>query len=278
MLDQEVETRKNQMKLTMLGTGNALATECYNTCFLLDDDGKYFMVDGGGGNTILRQLKAVGCNWTDVKDIFVTHKHTDHIMGIIWMIRIFSQFIDEGMYAGEANIYAHDEVVSILRDTAKRLLRKKDIRFIDNRVHLIEVHDGETRKIAGHEVTFFDIHSTKAKQFGFMMDIGSGRKLTCCGDEPFAECEREYAAGSDWLMHEAFCLHSQADIFNPYEKQHSTVKDAAEVAERLKVKNLLLYHTEDRNLKRRKELYADEAGKYFRGGIYVPDDLESFEL
>ncbi len=27
------------MKLTMLGTGNALVTECYNTCFLLENQG-----------------------------------------------------------------------------------------------------------------------------------------------------------------------------------------------------------------------------------------------
>ena len=26
------------MKLTMLGTGNALVTECYNTCFVLSDE------------------------------------------------------------------------------------------------------------------------------------------------------------------------------------------------------------------------------------------------
>lgn len=37
------------MKLTMLGTGNALVTECYNTCFVMEDKGQYFMVDGGGG-------------------------------------------------------------------------------------------------------------------------------------------------------------------------------------------------------------------------------------
>ena len=51
------------MKLTMLGTGNALVTECYNTCFMLDDGGELFMVDGGGGNTILRQIKLAGYNW-----------------------------------------------------------------------------------------------------------------------------------------------------------------------------------------------------------------------
>ena len=50
------------MKLTILGTGNATVTECYNTCFVISDDDRHFMVDGGGGNTILHQLKAAGVN------------------------------------------------------------------------------------------------------------------------------------------------------------------------------------------------------------------------
>lgn len=45
------------MKLTMLGTGNALVTKIYNTCFVLEDNHQYFMVDAGGGNQILTQLK-----------------------------------------------------------------------------------------------------------------------------------------------------------------------------------------------------------------------------
>ena len=27
------------MKITMLGTGNAQVTECYNTCFVLEEEG-----------------------------------------------------------------------------------------------------------------------------------------------------------------------------------------------------------------------------------------------
>ena len=45
------------MKLTILGTGNAMVTKCYNTCFAIENDGHYFLVDGGGGNTIMKQLK-----------------------------------------------------------------------------------------------------------------------------------------------------------------------------------------------------------------------------
>lgn len=67
------------MKLTMLGTGNALVTECYHTCFVIEDSGQYFMVDGGGGSAILHQLKHTGYDWMDMRHIFVTHKHLDHL-------------------------------------------------------------------------------------------------------------------------------------------------------------------------------------------------------
>ncbi len=266
------------MKLTMLGTGNALVTECFNTCFILEDNGQLFMVDGGGGNTVLRQIKHAGYNWMDIRHLFVTHKHIDHLLGVIWMVRMICQFMVHGEYRGEAYIYSHKEVLDLIRDLAGKLLLAKESAMIDKRLHLVEVHDGESMHIIGHEVTFFDIHSTKAAQYGFRMEIGNGKYLTCAGDEPLSpDCE-SYARGSEWLLHEAFCLYSQADVFDPYEKHHSTVKDACQLAEKLGVKNLLLYHTEDRNLAERKELYRNEGSTYYQGKLFIPKDLETTEL
>ena len=271
------------MKITILGTGNAQVTECYNTCFVLTDelpDGekKYLMVDGGGGGTILRQLKYAGLKWQDMRDIFLTHRHLDHIMGIVWMMRMICQNISRGNYEGEARIYGHGEVQGILREMAEKLLEKKDFAHVGKSLHLIEVKDGESHTIIGHNVTFFDIGSTKAKQFGFSMDMGKGEKLTCLGDEPFAECERSYAENSKWLLSEAFCLYGQRDIFKPYEKHHSTVREACELAEQLKVPNLILYHTEDRNILQRKKLYTEEGKQFYHGNLFVPDDLDVLEL
>ena len=266
------------MKLTMLGTGNALVTECYNTCFVIEDNGQCFMVDGGGGRAILHQLEHAGYDWMNMRHIFVTHKHVDHLMGIIWMVRMICQFMNHGEYKGEACIYSHKEVLDLIRDMAGKLLLQKETRFIDDRLHLIEVHDGEMMNVNGHDVTFFDIRSTKAKQYGFCMDLGNGKKLTCCGDEPYDVCEEKYARNSEWLLHEAFCLYSERDIFDPYEKHHSTVKDACELAEKLNVKNLLLYHTEDKNMDERKKLYLEEGSCYYHGNLFIPDDLESLEL
>ena len=44
------------------------------------------------------------------------------------------------------------------------------------------------------------------------------------------------------------------------------------------MKNLLLYHTEDQNIARRKELYTAEGMQYFHGNLFVPEDLEVIEL
>ena len=161
----------------MLGTGNALVTECYNTCFVLSDEYGHFLVDGGGGNTVLSQLKKAGIDLMDVHEIFVTHKHVDHIMGIVWVIRIICQNMKKGTYQGEANIYAHDEVIGLLKDMAFKLLNKKETQYIGDRLHLIEVKDGEERTILNKKVTFFDIGSTKAKQFGFQMIYDGGKYL-----------------------------------------------------------------------------------------------------
>ena len=69
-------------ELYVFGTGNAQATRCYNTCFAIKDGDEYFMVDAGGGNGILRILEDMDVDLCHIHNIFVTHEHTDHIMGI----------------------------------------------------------------------------------------------------------------------------------------------------------------------------------------------------
>ena len=267
------------MKLTILGTGNAVVTKCYNTCFILENNQDYLLVDAGGGNQILSQLEKINVNWKDIHHIIVTHKHIDHIMGMVWLLRLYLQNLSRGMEIDDVYIYGHDVVVETLDTLAHLLLTPKETKYLNTKVHLVEVKHDETIQLLDHDITFFDIESTKEKQFGFtMVNPDTKFKLTCLGDEPYNPHNEAYALNSDWLLHEAFCLYADRERFQPYKKAHTTPKEAGENATALHAKNLILYHTEDKTFATRKETYTNEAKQYFSGNVYVPWDLESFDL
>ncbi len=265
------------MKLTMLGTGSAMATACYNTCFALEEDGRVFLVDAGGGNGILGQLEKARIPWQCMEALFVTHKHMDHILGVLWVIRLFTQAMASGKELNPLRVYGHEEVIGILRYLTELMLVPEQVKFMGNGVALIPVTDGQQVSILGKTVTFFDIRSEKALQFGFTMELPGG-KLACCGDEPGSPDCAPYLLGSRYLMLEAFCLYSQKEIFRPYEKHHSTVLDACRFAREMQAQTVILYHTEDQNLPVRQALYRQEGREVFVGEILVPEDLQVLEL
>lgn len=264
--------------LSILGTGNATVTRCYNTCFALSEEEQYFLVDAGGGNQILKILEEEKIALANIHQMFVTHGHTDHLLGVIWVLRMIGQLMNRGRYEGEFLIYCHEELERTLRTICDLSLPEKITRNFDRRIRFICVADGDTHEILGCQVTFFDIRSTKLCQFGFALTMPDGTRLVCCGDEPYQEHERAYVKGADWMLHEAFCLYEDRAEFKPYEKHHSTVKDACELAQELGVKNLILYHTEDKNIACRKERYLAEGKQYYDGNLFVPDDREKFEI
>lgn len=261
-------------ELIIFGTGNAAVTKCYNTCFAIQNEGEYLLVDAGGGNQILKLLEDADISLSDIHEMFVTHSHTDHVLGVIWVVRMVATLMNKGKYEGEFHIYCHEELKGILEQLCELTLIKKMTSLIGKRILLIPVADREVRAAAGMQLTFFDIFSTKTKQYGFRADFADGFSLVCPGDEPLNGADEDLAAGCDLLMSEAFCLYEEREIFKPYEKHHSTALDAGELAQRLGVKALLLYHTEDSGLAGRKVRYTLEAKQKFDGTVYVPDDME----
>ncbi len=160
---------KTTTQITMLGTGSATVSQIYNTCFVLQTPGSLMLVDAGGGNGILAQLKKVNVQISDIHHLFVTHAHTDHVLGVIWVIRMVAQC--KG-YEGLLHVYGNDKVMKVIKTIIDMILAKKQ----------------------------------------------------------------------------------------------------------LGVKNLILYHTEEKTLANRKENYTREAAENFKGRIFVPDDLEVIEL
>lgn len=265
-------------RLVVLGTGYALATRCYNTCFALENEDGVLLVDAGGGNGILRQMEDAGLGFERVHDFFITHAHPDHLNGAVWVLRKIMTMMNNGQYEGNLHIYCHESIRQGLEMIGTLMLQKKLLKHIGTRVLYHDITDGMQARLCGYDVTFFDIHSTKLLQFGFTTRLHGGLKLTCLGDEPYNPACSAFVQGSDWLLCEAFCMLEQADRFKPYEKHHSTVADAAKLAQALGVSHLVLWHTEDQNYARRKALYTEEARAYYTGDVHVPDDLEVIAL
>ena len=268
-------------QITMLGTGNATVSQIYNTCFVLQTPSTLMLVDAGGGNGILAQLKKVNVQISDIHHLFVTHAHTDHVLGVIWVIRMVAQC--KG-YEGLLHVYGNDKVMKVIKTIIDMILAKKQLTKVAERVVFHQLEDGDCFEVGDMKLECFDIQSTKEKQFGFRAELPSSDEsgkplvLACLGDEPYNELNRRYIVGADWMMCEAFCLYADRDTFKPYEKCHSTALDAGKLAEELGVKNLILYHTEEKTLANRKENYTREAAENFKGRIFVPDDLEVIEL
>lgn len=268
-------------QITMLGTGNATVSQIYNTCFVLQTPSTLMLVDAGGGNGILAQLKKVNVQISDIHHLFVTHAHTDHVLGVIWVIRMVAQC--KG-YEGLLHVYGNDKVMKVIKTIIDMILAKKQLAKVAERVVFHQLEDGDCFEVGDMKLECFDIQSTKEKQFGFRAELPSSDEsgkplvLACLGDEPYNEQNRRCIVGADWMMCEAFCLYADRDTFKPYEKCHSTALDAGKLAEELGVKNLILYHTEEKTLANRKENYTREAAENFKGRIFVPDDLEVIEL
>ena len=260
-------------KIIMLGTGNGGTLDLYNTCFVIENNNHNFLVDTGGGIEIIKRLKQANVDYKSIKHIFISHSHTDHILGLFWFFKIISRDAMHGLIKDKINIYCNDVVFEAIKVVSKQILPDNVINAIYNVVDFKVLQDNDTYKINGVEYTFFDIHAKGTKQFGFTCVLNN-KKLAFMGDETLNPKLYDKFIGYDYAMHEAFCLEAEENIFHAYEKHHSTTKSASETMNKLNIKNLILYHTEDSHGDDRKTLYTNEAQKYFKGKVIVPNDLE----
>ena len=176
------------------------------------------------------------------------------------------------------NVWSHAKVLTLLDGICRQILPQNEVPRLDDLVVFHQLEGGGIFHVGDMRLQCFDIHSSKESQFGFTATFTNGLRLCCLGDEPFNLLCRGYAQGADWLMHEAFCAYADRERFQPYEKSHSTARDAGLNAYELRAGNLILYHTEDRMLETRSERYAHEAREAFTGNIIVPDDLQTILL
>lgn len=263
--------------IKMLGTGNGGTINLYNTCFAIQNKDGVFLVDTGGSIEIIKRLKQANIKLDEIKNIFISHSHTDHILGLIWMFKKMSRMAMHGEIKQKINIYCNDVVYEAIKGVSGYVLSPALTEAIYSIVNFVILGDCDKYIINGVEYEFFDIHAKGTKQFGFECMLDDNR-FVFLGDETLNPQLKDRIKGADYVTHEAFCLDREENIFHAYEKNHSTVLSAAKTMNELDVRNLILYHTEESHGQDRKQLYLEEAQGVFNGNVIVPNDLEEIQL
>lgn len=176
----------------------------------------------------------------------------DHCLGILWILRFLGSKISKDPSLS-LTVYCPPKTKKII-ESLLILLKKKVTDLIGERIIFHELKDGEKIHFESGTMTCFDTYSEKDQQFGFRYDFNNGKSLVMLGDEPYREHLSKFCANADTLIHDAYCLEEHCDRFYPEDMNHSTAKEAAQHAEVLGVKKLVLLHSEEKaTLGRRKE-------------------------
>ena len=265
-------------RILVLGTGGGITVNCYSTCFLLQKEDACLLVDTGSGNQVLNNIKSVGIHINQIHDLFISHKHIDHLLGIFPFLRKIFQEMRTNNYNGILNIYCDKEIKNIvdtfISGTFHEVHEKQYKEYV--KYHFLE--NEQKLNIMNYAIEVLDLYSEECMQYGFKTKLDNGKTIAFLGDVPCSEKNYDKIKNIDFALHEAMCLEKEEPIIKAREKNHSIVKEVAEKMQLLNVKNLVMWHTAENNMKDRKELYTSEAKEYFKGNVYVPEDLETIEL
>lgn len=265
-------------QLIILGTGSAFPRHSYNACFAIRCGGVTLLSDAGGGNGIFQQLNKAGIGIDEISHFIISHSHTDHILGAVWIVRRRIYNLINGVHLSRLHLFANRQTADALLEICRLTFLQS---YFDKFNDVIDLHIIDTPKeiniATDSTIKFFDVCSRNVDQLGFRLSLSGNLTLVSLGDEALTEQNRESASDADYLICGAFCRYADRDVFRPYEKHHYTVKDVAITAEKAGVKNLILYHSEDVTTDRKKD-YTEEANDYYNGNVIIPSDLYSIEL
>lgn len=134
---------------------------------------------------------------------------------------------------------------------------------------------GELQK--GNSVVFKGEELTPQEYY---LDPIEGRSLIIAGDNAMPEILGEYLEDIDLLVHE--CTYTQADYDNLQVKVlHTTAKGLGIAVQKRGVKNLIATHINPRYNKNSSEgieVIYNEIKEYYRGRLFIADDLDVYRL
>jgi ribonuclease Z len=296
------------LDVVFLGTAGSMPTSNRApTALLVRRGGERLLFDCGEGTQ--RQLLRSAIGLPELRDVFLTHYHADHYLGLPGMLKTFA------LRGRELPITIHGppglrDLFGALRRIFGRLTYEYEL--VELRPGDVLVRDGYQLVPFGvqHRVSAvgyalvepprpgrFDVETADALgvpagpergrlQRGESVVAGGreitpdavlgpprpGRKLVLAGDTAPSRSVLDAARGADLLVHEATFCEEERD--RAVETSHSTAADAAEIARAADVVLLALTHLSSRYVGRQ---VADEARAVFPR-TEVPRDFDIIDV
>ena len=258
------------IRLHVLGSGHAMVTKCFNSCFILEDCDDTLLIDCGGGNEILRHILESKVSLNTIHQIFISHKHCDHLLGTFWVIRAIAVEILKKTYVGRLSIFCDSETKTFLRNGCVTMFGSTINNLVDQSIIFKDI-DFESPQI-GQSFSSY-ITGSRVLQHGFVCTLSNGKKLVFSGDELIEKTVVKKAFNADYLICETFGNDAHAK-----ENFKSTIKESAIICSKTKAKTIIFTHMDDYDLEKRKYRIKEEASEYCNACILVPNDDEVLEL
>ena len=265
------------MKLVFLGTSAAQPTaERGMTCICLVLDREILMFDAGEGAQIAFSKSKLG--WNKKIKIFVTHLHGDHCVGILGLLQTMSlqnrtESVDiYGPTGIEEFIAANLKILNFGLTFPVRITRIKEGLVFEDSSYSIHVCEAE-HSIPAYSYLFTEkdkpgkFYPQKAKELGIpegklwhdlqndievkigdktikpsdvMGEKRKGKRIGISGDTRPTQKLEEFFKDCDYMTFDSTYSDTLRD--KAKENFHSTAKEAADLAKRARVINLILTH------------------------------------
>lgn len=265
------------MKLVFLGTSAAMPTENRGmTCICLVLDKEILMFDAGEGAQISFLKSKIG--WNKKMKIFVTHLHGDHVVGILGLLQTMSlqnrtESIDiYGPKGIEDFMAANLKVLNFGLTFPVRIMMISEGLVLDDESYMIHCCEAE-HSIPAYSYVYHEkdkpgkFYLEKAEALGIPegklwhelqrgqeIKIGDktikssevlgekrpGKKIGISGDTRPTKKLEEFFKNCDYIIFDSTYSDELKD--KARENFHSTAKEAAELAKKANVSNLILTH------------------------------------
>ena len=243
------------IKVTLLGTGTPIPPmRRFGPSTLVQAAGQNFVFDCGRG--AIQRLEQVGLPFRVVDKFFLTHLHSDHVVGIpdLWLSGwVMGREIPFRIWgpSGTAEMMGHLEKayqadIHVRRDLDEKFAAE------GIEVSATDIEQGVVYEEYGVKITAFDVdHGHVKPAFGYRIDY-QGRSVVLSGDTRYSESLIEHAQGADLLIHEVIAPESvrarrAAAGRDPAESEriiqhHTTPEEVGQIFSKIKPKLAVYSH------------------------------------